>query len=346
MEYLIRWLCSPRKLKFMKVCSLCWGICVFFYMNNLWILQKSFMLLICGWSFRLRWTWSTSWRLSPSTSLSSWRALRTLRSSARLARSSGWSRWTSHHHYTDTLYWAHIKLQFKLLTHVTGDADLESVSACSSLCWTSVSLLYTPAGFWQSFTFLHIHFHCCHFHFHLCRSSVTVPHTQAGFWQKLTFTFSATSFIFGCRQSFQLADQLQLKLCVFNHLSLWLRRTRSLAFSSSWLPLPSSPSPGCKISLLWSPVATMMEGFFSSLVYFAEKGLDNDRKMVDGEGRKALDLVNLASGSCEPVNVPRLGLVWWKHKKDPLPFISFDVWKSPLMWIRIPNPCKSFSRIS
>ena len=139
-------------------------------------------------SFRLRWTWSTSWRLSPSTSLSSWKALRTLRSSARLARSSGWSRWTSHHHYTDTFYWAH-KLQFKLLTHVIGDADLESVSSCSSLCWTSVSLLYTPAGFWQSFTFLHIHFHFCHFHFHLCRSPVTVPHTQAGFWQSLTFTF-------------------------------------------------------------------------------------------------------------------------------------------------------------
>ena len=33
--------------------------------------------------------------------------------------------------------------------------------------------------------------------------------------------------------------------------------------------------------------------FFFSLVYFAEKGLDNDRRAEDGEGRKALDLVNI-----------------------------------------------------
>jgi hypothetical protein len=30
---------------------------------------------------------------------------------------------------------------------------------------------------------------------------------------------------------------------------------------------------------------------FSSLVYFAEKGLDNERKLEDGEERKSLDLV-------------------------------------------------------
>ena len=34
--------------------------------------------------------------------------------------------------------------------------------------------------------------------------------------------------------------------------------------------------------------------FFFSLVYFAEKGLDNDRRAEDGEGRKALDLVNIS----------------------------------------------------
>ena len=33
--------------------------------------------------------------------------------------------------------------------------------------------------------------------------------------------------------------------------------------------------------------------FLFSLVYFAEKGLDNDRRAEDGEGRKALDLVNI-----------------------------------------------------
>ena len=31
---------------------------------------------------------------------------------------------------------------------------------------------------------------------------------------------------------------------------------------------------------------------FSSLVYFAEKGLDNDRRLESGEGRKSLELVN------------------------------------------------------
>ena len=49
--------------------------------------------------------------------------------------------------------------------------------------------------------------------------------------------------------------------------------------------------------------------FRSSLVYFAEKGLDNDRRSEHGEGRKALDLVNsIASLSCQPVK----HIIWKK----------------------------------
>ena len=49
-------------------------------------------------------------------------------------------------------------------------------------------------------------------------------------------------------------------------------------------------------------------------MYFAEKGLDNDRRAEDGEGRKALDLVNIF------VNIFGLG----KHLPPSESFVLVD----------------------
>ena len=104
-EYLIRWICAPRKLKFMKVYRLFLLLLVVIGRNQFQGTNASWR--VCKkrnamqfpmapknrWFPRPQWTWSTSWRSSLSTSPSCSRASRTLRSSARLARSSGLSRW-------------------------------------------------------------------------------------------------------------------------------------------------------------------------------------------------------------------------------------------------------------
>ena len=58
-----------------------------------------------------------------------------------------------------------------------------------------------------------------------------------------------------------------------------------------------------------------LQKFLFSLVYFAEKGLDNDRRSEHGEGRKALDLVNKPASLSDIYNQVKyeLFLVWKKR---------------------------------
>ena len=78
-----------RKEPIFKALMQVWRVCKKRMQCNFQWLQKKQIIS----NPRPQWTWSTSWRSSLSTSPSCSRASRTLRSSARLARSSGSSRW-------------------------------------------------------------------------------------------------------------------------------------------------------------------------------------------------------------------------------------------------------------